>query len=27
LSGHPKHVEDQGEDPPYRDLQEFDLFK
>jgi len=27
LSDHPKHVEDQGEDPPYRDLQEFDLFK
>ena len=27
LSAHPEHVEDQGEDPPYRDLREFDLFK
>ena len=27
LSDHPRHTEDQIEEPPYRDLREFDLFK
>ena len=27
LMAHPEHHEDQGEDPPYRDLTEFDIFK
>ena len=27
LSNHPRHVEDQGEDPPYRDLTEFNIFQ
>ena len=27
LMTHPKHHEDQGEDPPYRDLTEFDIFR
>jgi hypothetical protein len=27
LSNHPEHAEDQVEDPPYRDLREFNLFQ
>ena len=27
LSNHPAHIEDQIEDPPYRDLREFDMFR